>query len=1619
VDTRATLEIDDADIAIIGMAGRFPGARSVAELWANVRGGVESIRHFTREECRAAGVAEDVLEDPSFVRAAAVLPEPESFDAAFFDMPPREAELTDPQHRVFLEACWEALEHAGYSPRDYPGLVSVYGGATLNTYLLLNLAKNPRVLAAFDPVQVNIGNGGDFLATRVSYKLNLRGTSHTVQSACSTSLVAVHQACQSLLNGECDIALAGGASINVSFLHGYRYQEGGMTSPDGRCRPFDAKAQGTLFGSGAGIVVLKKLRAAVDDGDTIHAVIKGSATNNDGSLKAGYTAPSVEGQAQVVAEALAAAGLDADAISYVEAHGTATPLGDPIEVQALTQAFRATTQRRRYCALGSVKGNVGHLDAAAGVTGLLKTVMALKHAELPPSLHYERPNPAIDFDGSPFFVNAALKPWPAGSAPRRAGVSSFGVGGTNAHVVLEEAPKLPASAPSRRAWHLLPLSARTPTALESATQRLAEALRGQPGLNLADVAWTLQAGRQRFTHRRFVLARDGEDAVAALSRPQDARVVTEVQDAVERPVAFLFPGQGSQHVDMGRALYDAEPVFRAEVDRCAEGLKRHLDGLDLRTVLYPKPEAAEACAGKLAQTSLTQPALFTVEYATARLWMSWGVKPAAMLGHSIGEYVAACLAGVLTLEHALQLVAARGRLMQSLPSGAMLAVPLSEDEVQPYLAAGLSLAALNSPMQCVLSGTHEAVEAARKQLQDAGVQCQVLVTSHAFHSAMMDPILDAFTAQVAAVPLRPPTLPFVSNVTGTWITAEQATSPRYWAQHLRGAVRFADGLHALFSDPKRVLLEVGPGQVLGRLAKRHPGYTPARAVLPTLPLQKDPVPAGAPPLAYETLGRLWQAGATVDWKAFHGAESRRRVPLPGYPFERQRFWVEPAAQTAEAPATAARSAGEGDGATPQAQAPMEQWFYVPSWKRAPLPAASAKDTTRRVWLVLENEVAAAEALLAPEPGEERVVIHVRPGSGFSRKGEREFTVAPGSVADFGTLLGALREAKLLPDAALHLWSLTRDVPASFAQAQPGGYLSLLALSRALVEHASERPCAVWVVSNHLHDVTGDEVLAPEKATLLGPCRVVPQEHPFLAFRNVDVVLSSGGRHVSGVNAPRSTNASNMDWARPSPSSHLSGTPAPRSSGSGDMDPGRSTASVHLPEATLRALRAELRSASPDAVVALRGPHRWAQSVEQLSLPAPSASTVRDGGVYLVTHGLGGMGAMQAQGLARGAKGVKLACVEAPGIPARSTWDAYLAGHAATDAVAQRIRRARELESLGAEVVVLEADLGHLESVKAAVDTTEARFGALHGVVHGAWLPPDRVARLVSETDDTVTAWHFEPRARGLAMLDAALGDRQLDFRAVGSSVSGVLGGVATAAHAAASLYQDAFAQARSRDGRRWLSLGWDVVRVEDYGAHPGVRGAELDRLALTPEQGADAFTRALAHVTGAYVAVSTHDLGARLSRWVAPRETAATPAGAEPDANARPLHARPASLRSTYVAPSTELERTLVDLWQQSLGVGPIGIQDNFFELGGDSLIAVQLSDRLKRKLRVDVPASSLYEGVTVQALAALLKPPETGPGTAASEAEERESALQRRKQNMQRQRSRRRSDDDDLGDDA
>jgi acyl transferase domain-containing protein len=894
----------DSDIAVIGLAGRFPGAADAASFWDDLRAGRVGIRFLSDQELAAVGVPPDLLERPDYVKASGVLAGSELFDAGLFGLSPREAEITDPQLRLFLECALAALENAGHAAGGAPGLTGVYAGSSFSSYLG-NLLSHPTLAATFGFTRLLLGNDKDFLATWTSYKLNLRGPSLAVQTACSTSLVAVHLACQALANGECDLALAGGVAVRAQQGSGYLYREGDILSPDGHCRPFDAQAGGTVSGNGVGIVVLRRLADALDEGDTVRAIIKGTAVNNDGSLKVGFTAPAVDGQARAISEAIAVAEVDPDSIDYIEAHGTATALGDPVEVAALRQAFG---RRSRPCWLGAVKANIGHLDAAAGVTGLIKTILALEHGEIPPTPHFRSPNPQIDF--GPFRVVSELTPWPAGGHPRRAGVSSFGIGGTNAHVVLEEAPEPEPSGPAR-AWQILPLAARTAGALEDVAADLGRHLAARPGLSpagFADVAYTLQVGRRALQHRRVVVCRDAAEAVAALAggnpeRPE--RVTSAVSDLRHRPVFFLFPGQGAQHVGMTAELYASEPGFRRRVDASAEILRGIL-GLDLRRILYPVAAERAAAELRLRETAITQPALFVVEHALAELWMEWGVRPRGMLGHSLGEYVAACLAGVLTLPDALRLVAARGRIMGEMPPGAMLSVARPADEIAALLGGipgeliggEIALAAINAADRCTVSGPVAAVEELGRRLAEQGIESRPLRTSHAFHSPLMEPAVERFAREVAAVPRKAPKLRYLSNLTGTWVGAAEVAEPLFWARQLREPVRFAAGIGELLREEAPILLEVGPGAALTGFARRQLGSAPGALAFTSLPRAEEP--AAEVQTLVATAGRLWLHGVEIDWRGFHAEERRRRVPLPTYPFERRRYWIDPAAAGATA-----------------------------------------------------------------------------------------------------------------------------------------------------------------------------------------------------------------------------------------------------------------------------------------------------------------------------------------------------------------------------------------------------------------------------------------------------------------------------------------------------------------------------------------------------------------------------------------------------------------------------------------------------------------------------------------------------------------------------------------------
>lgn len=1043
-------------IAVIGMAGRFPGASDIAQFWQNLVEGVETIERLTPEVLKERGVPAETMAQADFVAASAPLAGADRFDAGFFGFSPAEAEILDPQQRIFLECAWQALETAGYVGDRYKGSIGVFAAAGINTYLL-NLHDNRRIRETVSPYEIFVGNDKDFLATRTAFKLNLRGPAVTVQTACSSSLVAIHMAVQSLLAGDCDMALAGG--IALSQASGYRAREGGILSPDGHCRAFDASSAGTVPGSGVGIVVLKRLEDAQADGDTIDAVILGSAINNDGALKASFTAPQVDGQAAVIADAQTIAGVRAETIGYVEAHGTGTRLGDPIEVAALTKAFRRDTDRQSFCALGSVKTNIGHLDTAAGIAGFIKAVLALKHRQIPASLHFESPNPQIDFKVSPFFVNQRARDWDNQIGARRAGVSSFGIGGTNAHVVLEEAPACPAQEPDDGAQLLL-VSARTDEQLAANAVALAARLDGEHAPALADVAYTLRHGRRDFSRRRFVVARDAKAAAEALRTvPNTGTAGGESAEAV-----FLFPGQGSSYPAMGQALHGEVPAFRAAFDACAAKLDRLMD-INFKSHLF-------AGTNDHHRTDFAQPALFAVEYALAEALMIHGVKPKALHGHSVGEYVAACLAGVFDLDTALKLVVARGRLMQAAAPGSMLAVMHADQPMTSWINGDIALAAANAPGLSVLSGSTQAIADLQMGLKEKGIASRLLKTSHAFHSPMMAEAAASFRSIVSGIRLSSPKLPVISNVTGTWLTAQNATDPDYWVRHLLQTVRFEDGTRTLQSLAAPVFIEMGPGRTLGTLTAAT-GIDAARIVAAL----GDGVDEADTFLA--ATGRFWQLNGVLE--SSNETTGRRRVPLPTYAFQSERHWVDADKGAASEKVDSSNPGGSG--------------LYTTLWRRAQPGGRGTGKLKGRVLIFDDGQFGAALGAELERHGAEP--YRAISGPAFAEPDFRCFSLRPNVPEDYATLLAALDERGATPDHVVFGWPLAADTAPIHAHAQ-----ALFAVVRALAKN--DRVSTLTLLTRSAADVTGLEKLDLAQTLVSGSLQVVGQEHPALTCRHIDI-----------------------------------------------------------------------------------------------------------------------------------------------------------------------------------------------------------------------------------------------------------------------------------------------------------------------------------------------------------------------------------------------------------------------------------------------------------------------------------------------------------------------------------
>lgn len=1534
-------DMESGHIAVIGMAGRFPGAETLERFWENLVSGADVRTTFTDEEL-AGHIPERLLSKEDYVKKGYVLGNADQFDAAFFGYTPKEAENIDPQQRLFLECAWEALEDAGYVPGDPRLTIGVYASITPSSYLKPdNMLFPEHPMPFFDEL---IGNDKDYAAARVAYKLDLKGPAFSIQSACSSSLVGVATACQALQDYHCDMALAGGVSISLPEKLGYLAGQDGALSRDACCHAFDHRASGMMYGNGAGVVLLKRLEDAIADGDHIYGVVRGFAVNNDGADKVGFTAPSVRGQEAVLGEALELSGVGPETVTFIETHGTGTPMGDPMEFRALESIYGLAATP---CALGSVKTNVGHLNSAAGVAGFIRAMLSLDRKMLTPILHFERPNPEIPFEGSRFYVNTELRPWEA--SPRRAGVSSFGLGGTNCHMVLEEAP-VRGEAGSRRRWHPVPLSARTEGALDAMAERLAAFLEKHPEIALEDVAHTLQKGRKAFGSRRVVIAGTTAELVDSL---RNHRWTERLADPGEPPAAgnvyFMFPGAGSQHVGMGRELYETEPVYRAAVDECAGQLLPLLSE-DIRDVLYPSEAGRAEAERKIAGPTYAFASLFATEYALARLWMHWGVRPAGCVGHSFGQYLAAVVAGVFSLKDALAVAVRRGQLMDRVEEGAMLLLYAPEEKVVPLLRGSLSVAAVNAEKLCTVSGRPGDIAALEGELTGRRIHYRKVAATRAGHSALMEPILDEFRAVLSSIELHAPQIPFLSNVSGSWITEEDATSPDYWTAHIRRPVRFCENIAAILKDKNAVLLEVGPGKVLGTLAKRHADMDGQGIVFSMRDADQDIEDGKALSAAY---GALFLHRVNLDWYAGE-RDGGRRIPLPTYPFQRQSHWAKRAdvrAQAAQGGALASMM-----GKLMEKREDIGSWFVLPQWRRSfDLRRLEAQPAEKRRFLLLADHCGVSGALARRLRGIGHEVVLAGAGDAYRKEDAETFFIRPGEEGDYKRLLQDLSAQGFEPDFVIHAWSLTGGGDGSGLEAYDGlnahGYQSVVYLVRALSSLGLDgRPLGLAVLSSGLHGVTGDETLAPEKAPVLGPCRVIPNEYLNIQSRNIDI-----------------------DAPKPGIPPH----------------PELLDAVIRDVTALRDVLEGRIDAAGFADTVAYRGRSRWEQRFAHVPLPAaPEAekAAIRRGGVYLITGGFGGVAFELARYLVEG-WGVRLVLVGRTPLPPREGWDAWLESHPEDDAVSERIAKVRALEAMGAECLVFAADVADMDRMLAVRDAVLERFGEINGVFHAASTVSSSMIQV--QTDERAQAV-IRTKVHGTLVLEKMLEATAPDFLMLFSSLCSYTAPLGFTDYAAACCFMDLHAQAMNgRLPYRIVSVGWGYWEGIGIGTVllPKMMetvGEDVAAHGILAAEGMECISRILA-LPDAQVMVSTSDYPALVEEL---RRNAKNVLKNYAAFQAKAKVAKRPRLATPYRAPETDVERVIAAVWQEILGFDSVGVDDAFIELGGDSLHAIPMVSRLESIFHTKVPIRTLVTENTVGKLAAFLIATEKKPGQTARIAE-------------------------------
>lgn len=1476
------------EIAVIGMALKFPGANNPEEFWENLKSGKENIKFFSEEELDALKVDAATRRKPAFVNSGGgMIDNKEYFDADFFGYTPEEAILMDPQTRLFHEVTWQALEDSGYAVDNYDGRIGLYAGSSNSFHweALTELSGSSQEMGRFAAMQLS---SKDFLTSKISYKLNLKGPSVPVQTACSTSLVAIHLASRSLLLGECDIALAGGVTLTPHTQNGYIHQEGMILSKDGHCRSFDADATGTNAANGAGVVVLKSLKKAIADNDHVYAVIKGSAINNDGDRKTGYTAPSVKGQVEVIRSAINFARVDANTIQYIECHGTGTTLGDPIELEALSQAYQGFSSHA--CAIGCVKSNMGHLDSAAGVAGFIKTVLSLKNKVLVPSINFEKPNPKFSWDKSPFYVSTELKTWDIHNDKRRAAVSAFGIGGTNAHMILEEAPEIAETPCTNNRYELIVTSAKSKLSLEVNAQKLYDFINNENPSKIQDIAYTQLIGKKRFPYRRFIIAKTSVPLALTVSSPDCKTFHDQTTDP---NIIFLFPGGGAQYVNMGKDLYEQLPYYKAVVD---EGLK-HLESLSQLSYRNYLMSTTNTGKDALEDTEIALPLLFIVEYALAKQLEYWELAPKAMIGHSLGEYVAACLAGVFTYENALKIVLTRGRLMKKVEEGLMLSVSASLQEIEPFLHKGISISAENGPTNCVLGSTRENILKAKETLDEKGIEAKIVNIAVASHSSMMEPVLNEFRAELQKVSFNKPQVNYISNVTGSWIGSETVDA-EYWVDHLRNTVKFSHGIEEVLSKYDNcVFVEVGPSNILSNIVKAYAGDNTFK----TVSLLRHPSEAVDDDLyMVSKLGELWLYGCDMNWSRFFDKD-RRRVSLPTYHFDQKRYWID-------------RDLGElASSQNDQLvkNPDKEGWFYLPTWKRGQSNTSKTLET-ETIYLLIGELGTPMENIVHELLNRNVKAITVISGSEYACLAENSYTVCDGQPDDFESLFTDLGSKEIQPRKIVFISS---DVKydgvlnySSIYQGQSYGFYKLVGLVKALLNTGYTEKLEIDVITHGLHKVLGSEQPNIAYATLVGVLKSITQEIPGFACRNIDVI------------SPDILDAS---WA----------------------------CEVQLVN--------EIMSPLEDSVVALRNNKRWLPHYEPLKLKDAMVNSFKANGTYLITGGLGRIGFTLIEHLARVYK-PNLIITGKTELPESGSWDDEY-----SDEDKNKIDKLRLLSSYGATVLYRSVDICDEQGMKELVDECLERFSGIDGIIHSTAVTNLDGFQTISELTSEVSEAHFYSKIYGLVNLSAVLEGVDYDFCLLMSSISSTLGGLGFGPYAAANTFMDLFAEyAASSTGKQWLSVGWDGWEYWEDRDKPALEESE-GAFKMSLDEGPLAVVDIVnSGATGAVVH-SLADLYKRIDKWIKFNNQESVDA-IEP---ATSTYSRP-ELLTSYMAPVTECQKTLIEIWCKFFRYDKVGINDNFFDLGGNSLKGISLISIIQKKLNVRIPVKEFFTRGTVARLA-------------------------------------------------